>query len=460
MTLWGGRFSGESDAIMRQFNDSFSFDRRLYRCDIKGSIAYAAALQRAGVISSDEKNLLIDGLQQVQDEFEKETFLQASGDEDIHTAVERRLAELIGPVAEKLHTGRSRNDQVATDLRLYLLDEIAVIGSKLNDLLKAIVEKAEQEIAVVMPGYTHMQRAQPILFSHWIMSYFWKLGRDLKRLFAVADATSILPLGSGALAGNAYGIDRQWLASELGFSSESENSIDAVNDRDYVLEFLACAALVQVHLSQMAEEFIIWSSHEFGFVELDDAFSTGSSLMPQKKNPDVLELMRGKTGRMAGHLVSLLMILKGLPSAYNKDLQEDKEGLFDAIDTLKLELSVVPGLIRTLRLDKEKILRSLDDGMLATDLADYLVQKGVSFRRSHELVGEVVKRAEQLGHSLKSLSLNEYKQIDQAFCQDLYSVYDFEHSIESHSVRGGTATSSVLAQIEKAKFLLQESAEC
>jgi len=264
MTLWGGRFSGESDAIMRQFNDSFSFDRRLYRCDIKGSIAYAAALQRAGVISSDEKNLLIDGLQQVQDEFEKETFLQASGDEDIHTAVERRLKEVVGPVAEKLHTGRSRNDQVATDLRLYLLDEIAVIGSKLNDLLKAIVEKAEQEIAVVMPGYTHMQRAQPILFSHWIMS------------FAVADATSILPLGSGALAGNAFGIDREWLVSELGFSSESENSIDAVNDRDYVLEFLGFAALFQVHLSQMAEEFIIWSSHEFGFVELDDAFSTGS----------------------------------------------------------------------------------------------------------------------------------------------------------------------------------------
>lgn len=455
--LWGGRFTGDPDDFMSQFNDSFGFDRRLYRCDIKGSIAYAAALERAGVIAPDERALLEDGLQQVQVEFEKGTFKQVAGDEDIHTAVERRLKQLIGPVAGKLHTGRSRNDQVATDLRLYLLDEIEVVGLGLNHLLEAIVGRAEQEIEVVMPGYTHMQHAQPVLFSHWIMSYFWKLKRDLQRLFAVSEATSILPLGSAALAGNAFGIDREWLASELGFSAVSENSIDAVNDRDYVLEFLACAALFQVHLSQMAEDLIIWSSYEFGFVELDDAFSTGSSLMPQKKNPDSLELMRGKTGRITGHLVSLLMALKGLPCTYNKDLQEDKEGLFDAIDTLKAELLVAPAIIRSLRINEDRISSFLDDGMLATDLADYLVSKKVSFRQAHRLVGKAVKRAEELGCSLRSLPLAEYKLIDPAFSTDLYSVYDFEHSIESHNVVGGTSPSAVRLQIVKAKAFLQES---
>jgi argininosuccinate lyase len=456
MTLWGGRFNGKPDDAMRQLNDSFSFDRRLYRSDIKASIAYANALEKARVIASDEKALLEKGLRQVQVEFDKGTFEPIPEDEDIHTAVERRLKEVVGPVAEKLHTGRSRNDQVATDLRLYLLDEIEVIALGLRHLLEAIVEKAEQEIGVVMPGYTHMQHAQPVLFSHWIMSYFWKLERDLQRIFAVSKATSVLPLGSGALAGNVYGIDRQLLASELGFDAVSENSIDAVNDRDYVFEFLACAALAQVHLSQMAEDLIIWCSYEFGFVELDDAFSTGSSLMPQKKNPDCLELIRGKTGRMAGHLVSLLMILKGLPCTYNKDLQEDKEGLFDAIDNLKAELLVATKIIRSMRVNKDRISSFLDEGMLATDLADYLVSKKVTFRHAHRLVGEAVKRAEELGCSLRSLPLEEYKLIDPAFSQDLYLVFDFEHSIESHGVRGGTSSSAVLSQIEKAKALLQE----
>ncbi|HDL86559.1 MAG TPA: argininosuccinate lyase [Candidatus Acetothermia bacterium] len=456
MTLWGGGFSGEPSAAMRQLNDSFRFDQRLYHADIKGSAAYAAALQRAGVIEPDEKDQLVDGLQQVQAEFDDGTFQERPGEEDIHTAVEPRLEELVGPVGGKLHTGCSRNDQVATDLRLYLLDEIATLGTQLKQLQAAIVEKAEEEIDVIMPGYTHMQHAQPILFSHWILSHFWKIERDLERLSAVAAGASVLPLGSGALAGNPFGIDREWLASELGFSGVSENSVDAVNDRDYVVEFLAWAALVQVHLSQIAEDLILWSSPEFGFVELDDAYSTGSSLMPQKKNPDALELMRGKSGRMTGHLVGLLMALKGLPSTYNKDLQEDKEALFDAIDTLKGELPVASGVISTLKLHKERIFAALDDGMLATDIADYLVRKGVPFRRSHHLVGEAVKLAEEQNCSLSELPLSEYQQIDPIFSEDVYEVFDFGRSVAARSGRGGTAPSAVRRQIEAAKKSLQK----
>lgn len=363
----------------------------------------------------------------------------------------------MGPVAGNLHTGRSRNDQVATDLRLYLMDEIATLGGQLKELEAAIVEKAEEEIDVIMPGYTHMQHAQAILFSQWILSNFWKLERDLERLSAVAVGASVLPLGSGAIAGNPFGIDREWLAKELGFSKVSENSVDAVNDRDYVVEFLAWAALVQIHLSQLAEDLILWSSHEFGFVELDDAYSTGSSLMPQKKNPDALELMRGKSGRMTGHLVGLLMALKGLPSTYNKDLQEDKEALFDAIDTLKAELPVACGVIRTLKLHKERIFAALDDGMLATDVADYLVGKGVPFRRSHRLVGEAVKRAEERNCSLRELPLSEYERINAVFSEDVYEVFDFTRSVAAHSGRGGTAPSAVRAQIKAAEKSLQES---
>ncbi len=457
MTLWGGRFNGKPDAAMRQLNDSFCFDQRLYEADIKGSAAYVAALQKAGVIGADESAMLVEGLKLVQVEFEDGTFKQVSGDEDIHTAVERRLEEIVGPVAGKLHTGRSRNDQVTTDLRLYLLAEIATLGAQLKKLETAIVERAEKEIDVIMPGYTHMQHAQPILFSHWILSYFWKIERDLERLAAVAIGASVLPLGSGAIAGNPFEIDREWLACELGFSKVSENSVDAVNDRDYVVEFLAWAALVQVHMSQLSEDLILWSSNEFGFVELDDAYSTGSSLMPQKKNPDALELMRGKSGRMTGDLLSLLMALKGLPSTYNKDLQEDKEALFDAIDTLKMELPVATGVISTLKLHKEAIFAALDDGMLATDVADYLVEKGVPFRRSHRLVGEAVKRAEELGCSLRDLPLSEYRRIDPAFSEDVYKVFDFKRSIAAHSGRGGTAPSAVRVQIEKAKKSLHKN---
>jgi argininosuccinate lyase len=451
MTLWGGRFAEATDAVMRRFNDSISFDQRMYAADIAGSMAYAGALARAGLISEAERAALVDGLEQVQAEFDAETFEIGPGDEDIHTAVERRLGELVGDVAGKLHTGRSRNDQVATDLRLTLLFEIAALGEALVELQRAIVEQAEAHIGVVMPGYTHLQQAQPILFSHWLMAFFWKLQRDHERLEDVAKRTRVCPLGAGALAGNPFEIDRASLAEELGFDAVSENSIDAVNDRDYVVEFLSWAALTQVHLSNLAEDLIIWASREFGFVEIDDAYATGSSLMPQKKNPDSLELMRGKSGRVIGHLTGLLTTLKGLPTAYNKDLQEDKEPLFDTVDTLRMELSIAAGVVRTLRVNGGRMEDALEDAMLATDLADYLVRKGVPFRQSHHLVGQAVRRAEALGVSLKALGLREYQAIHPAFAEDVYEVFDFRRSVEARAVEGGTAPAAVRAQIGAAR---------
>jgi len=451
MTLWGGRFQGETDELMRRFNDSIGFDRRLYAADIQGSIAYAGALARAGLISEGERDALVQGLKQVREEFDSGAFETAPGDEDIHTAVERRLGELIGEVAGKLHTGRSRNDQVATDLRLYLLDEIDQLEDGLLELQTAIVDTAEEHLDVLMPGYTHLQQAQPILLSHWLMSFFWKLERDRQRLEDVAQRTGVCPLGAGALAGNPFDVDRQALAEALGFETAAPNSIDAVNDRDYAVEFLAWAALTQVHLSNLAEDLIIWASREFGFVEIDDAYATGSSLMPQKKNPDSLELMRGKSGRIIGHLTGLLTTLKGLPTAYNKDLQEDKEGLFDAVDTLKIELAVAAGVIRTLQVNADTMRSALEEGMLATDLADYLVRKGVPFRQSHHLVGRAVRRAEENNVSLDQLPLRAYQAISPAFAEDVYGVFDFRRSVEARITDGGTAPSAVEAQIERGR---------
>jgi argininosuccinate lyase len=454
MTLWGGNFAGATDELMRRFNDSFAFDRRLYAVDVQGSIAYARALTRAGLITVKECDELITGLQRVRQEFATDVFQPRPGDEDIHTAVERRLGELVGSVAGKLHTGRSRNDQVSTDLRMYLMGEIVYLHQALQAVQEAIVEKAQTHITVLMPGYTHAQQAQPILFSHWLMSFFWKLERDQERLSEAKRRTAMLPLGAGALAGNPFELDRQEMAAQLGFAAVTQNSVDAVDDRDYVMEFLADAALLQVHLSALAEELIWWSSREFGFVRLDDAYSTGSSLMPQKRNPDSLELMRGKTGRIVGHAMQLLVVLKGLPAGYNKDLQEDKEALFDVLQTLRLQLPVAAGVIRTLQVNAERMAGALDDSMLATDLADYLVRKGTPFRQSHHLVGQAVKRAEELGLSLGHLPLAEFMAISSAFGPDLYAVFDFRQSVERRCVEGGTATAAVLAQMERARALL------
>jgi argininosuccinate lyase len=454
MTLWGGRFETEPSELMRRFGDSMTFDQRLYAADIRGSIAYAGALARAGVITAEENEQLAAGLEQVRGEFARGAFQVQPGDEDIHTAVERRLGELVGTVAGKLHTGRSRNDQVATDLRLYLLDEMASLEEALVELQASIVTRAEAHMGALMPGYTHLQQAQPLLFSHWLMSFFWKLQRDRERLSGVADRCSVSPLGAGALAGNPLQIDRGELASDLGFGSVAQNSVDAVSDRDFVVEFLVWAALVQVHLSGLAEDLIIWSSREFGFVQLDEAHATGSSLMPQKKNPDPLELMRGKSGRIAGHLVGMLTTLKGLPSAYNKDLQEDKEAVFDTVDTLALELPVATAVIRTLQVNEQRMADTLDDAMLATELADYLVRKGIPFRQSHHLAGQAVAKAEAIGVSLQNLDLAEYEAIHPAFAEDLYGVLDFQQAVAARDAEGGTAPAAVRVQIERARALL------
>ena len=451
MKLWGGRFEGTPDDLMERFNASIGFDWRLWAADIEGSMAYARALQRAGLLTTDERDQLIQGLQAVAREFAAGEFQIRPSDEDIHTAVERRLGELVGEVSGKLHTGRSRNDQVATDLRLYMMQEIPGLRQQLGELQEAIVVKAEQHLEVIMPGYTHLQRAQPLRFSHWLMSYFWMLQRDRQRLDDLAERVAVLPLGAGALAGHSLGIDRHFLAAELGFRAVCENSLDAVSDRDFVAEFLFWAALLQVHLSRLAEDLIIWSSSEFGFVTLDDAYATGSSIMPQKKNPDSLELLRGKVGRLVGHLVALLTTLKGLPSAYNKDLQEDKEPLFDALDTLKLALPVAAGVVRTLKVNAGVMAAALDDGMLATDLADCLVRRGVPFRQSHELVGRAVRRAELRGLPLRELPLAEFQAISEAFDDDLYAVFDHRRSVEARDSYGGTAMTALRQQIERAR---------
>jgi argininosuccinate lyase len=455
MKLWGGRFQGTADPRMRCFCDSIAFDRRLNTVDVKASIAYADALHRAACITVAERDLMVDGLNRILHEFDVGEFVFAEQDEDIHTAVERRLSELVGPVAGKLHTGRSRNDQVSTDLRLYLLDETRALDAVLTGLLSAIVETAKAHVGVLMPGYTHLQQAQPVLFGHWLMSFFWKFQRDRERLLDAGKRTAVMPLGAGAIAGHPFGLDRQALAAELGFGAVSDNSVDTVSDRDFVVEFLACAALVQVHLSRLAEDLILWSSCEFGFVTLDEAFTTGSSLMPQKRNPDVLELMRAKSGRMTGHLVSMLTVLKGLPSGYNRDLQEDKEALFDALDTLSEELPLATGIIRTLKVNRQRLAAALQESTLSTDLADYLVRRGVPFRESHRLVGLAVKLAEERGVTLSQLEWLEYQRIDSRFGRDLYDVFDFETSVSRRTAVGGTAPSAVEAQIARAQALLQ-----
>ncbi len=452
--LWGGRYSGATDEMMWAFNASIGFDRRLAGVDVVGSIAYARALARAGVLSEAEVSTLVAGLGQVADEFARGEFRFVATDEDIHTAVERRLGELVGPVAGKLHTGRSRNDQVATDIRLYLLQELRALGLALRHTQASIVEKAEAHLDVLMPGYTHLQPAQPVRFSHWLLSYFWMLERDHWRLDDLSVRVARCPLGSGALAGNAYGLDREALARELGFEGVTENSMDAVSDRDTILETLSWGAILGLHLSRLAEDLIIWSSAEYGFVLLDERYTTGSSIMPQKRNPDSLELVRGKTGRLVGNLTRLLVTVKGLPSTYDKDLQEDKEPLLDTLDTLGMLLPIVAGVVASLQVNGGAMHRALGEGLLATDLADYLVKRGVPFREAHRLVGQAVLLGEQRGVPLSGLSYADYQHLSPAFGPDLFDVLDFESSVEARTVAGGTALDAVRTQLQQAKTIL------
>jgi argininosuccinate lyase len=423
MTLWGGRFSAKLNDQAWDFNSSLAVDQRMAIQDVDGSLAWAKALHIAGILSDEEHASISLGLDTVKKEFTSGKFSFVPSDEDIHTAVERRLKDLIGSVAGKLHTGRSRNDQVATDFRLWMLGAIPELTSALKKMQSALVERAELAGETLMPGYTHLQRAQPILLAHWWLSHYWPLQRDIDRLKDLTKRVSILPLGSGALAGVPFEVDRVALAKSLGFAEASQNSIDGVSDRDFAAEYLFCTTMIGIHLSKLAEQIVLYTSSEFGFFELSDEFSTGSSLMPQKKNPDVFELTRGKAGTLLGLLTGLLATLKGLPSTYDKDLQEDKAPVFQATDTLLMILPVIAEALRTITVKTERLRSAIDSTMMATDLADYLVAKDVPFRKAHEMAGQVVREAGEKNVSLEKMSLEEYQAFG-PFEADVYQVFD------------------------------------
>ncbi|KAH7923521.1 putative argininosuccinate lyase [Leucogyrophana mollusca] len=445
--LWGGRFTGKTDPLMHAFNQSLKYDQRMHDADIRGSIAYAKALTLVGILTADEEDKMIQGLKSVGQEWTNGQFQPAPDDEDIHTANERRLSELIGPLGGKLHTGRSRNDQVATDMRLWLLDEVDDIEKSLKGLIRVMVERADKERDILMPGYTHLQRGQPIRWSHFLLSHAFSFRSDLERLQQLIPRVSVLPLGSGALAGNPFAVDREFLAKELGFSSLAENSMWGVGDRDFIVEFLMWASLTMTHMSRLAEDLIIYSTAEFGFVTLSDAYSTGSSIMPQKKNSDSLELLRGKSGRIFGNMAGFMMTLKGLPSTYNKDLQEDKEPLFDAVDNISASLKIAEGVVATLEVHSEKMRQALTMDVLATDLADYLVRKGVPFRETHHVSGRAVALAESRKCQLNELTVQDFQGLHAKFSEDVLEVFDFEASVERRTAIGGPSRQTLDRQI-------------
>ena len=445
------RIRKEGEKSVGEYIASIPFDRRLYKQDIAGSIAHAKMLAKQGIISDKEAELIVMGLASIREEIEQGTFPFRTDLEDIHMNIEARLIEKIGEVGQKLHTARSRNDQIALDMRLFTKEAISQTIDRLVEFQRALLELAEANKDVIMPGYTHLQRAQPVLFAHHLLAYFEMLQRDVSRFRDCLKRADVLPLGSGALAGVPYAIDREFLAKELGFSQVSDNSMDAVSDRDFVIEYQAAASLAMMHLSRLAEEIVLWSSAEFGFVELDEAYATGSSIMPQKKNPDVAELARGKTGRVYGNLLAILTTMKALPLAYNRDMQEDKEGFFDTVDTLLSTLNVFTGMITSLEVKGEKTRQAAEGGyILATDLADYLVRKGVPFRQAHGVVGKLVQYAMEKRKGFEELSLSEYQTFSPLFAEDVYSI-TIESALEARSARGGTAPEQVREALKKAR---------
>ena len=449
---WGGRFAGETEKTVEDFTTSLSFDQRLYRQDIAGSMAHARMLGRQGIISGAEADELVRGLTEIRAEIEAGQFDFDPALEDIHMAIETRLTAKVGEVGGKLHTARSRNDQVALDVRLYLAGEVEALIEALTELRRAAVRLARHHLETVLPGYTHLQRAQPILLAHHFLAYDEMWRRDLLRLGESLARIKVSPLGAAALAGTTFPIDPQFTADQLGFPEVCRNSLDAVSDRDFLLEFLAHAAIIMVHLSRLSEELILWSSGEFGFVVLPDAYATGSSIMPQKKNPDVPELIRGKCGRVAGHLMGLLMTVKGLPLAYNRDLQEDKEPLFDTVDTVKAAVTLMAGLLAQLEVRPEKMAAALHGGFLtATDMADYLVTKGVPFRTAHEQVGLTVRHAESKGKELWELSLDEIQQFAPRARAELFDWLKIDNSVARRRSPGGTAPERVTEALERAE---------
>jgi len=452
--LWDARFSGRPDGLMDRFNASIGFDRRLAEVDVAGSVVYARALERAGVLTGEEADQIVEGLRQIREEVANNRFSFSVELEDIHMAVEKRLTEIVGPVGGKLHTGRSRNDQVNVDERLYLREAVHSLRKRIRRLQEVLLDSAAEYGEVVLPGYTHLQQAQPILFPHYALSLFWMLERDYGRLTDSWKRADFLPLGSGALAGSTFPLDREYMARELGFTQVSPNSLDAVSDRDFLLEFLSAVAILMMHLSRFCEDLIIWASAEFGFIELADAFSTGSSMMPQKKNPDSLELIRGKVGRVYGDLMGLLTTMKGIPLTYAKDMQEDKEPFFDSLETAEICLDVFAGVWETMRLRPERMRTAIDSGTLTTDLADYLVRRGMPFREAHRVIGRLVREVLDAGRPLDSLELAELQRHSKLFAEDAMALLDVRHSLKLRNIGGGTGPEAVAAQMEKARQAL------
>ncbi len=450
--LWGGRFEDAPAEFTQEFGASLPVDKRMWESDIAGSKAHAKMLAKQGIISEKDAEDIRSGLDDIARQIEDGSFDFEIEDEDIHMSIERNLTEAIGAAGGRLHTGRSRNDQVATDTRLHSKKLARGLMHQLLDIRGALLEVATREFGVVMPGYTHMQKAQPVLFSHHMLAYYWMFTRDFVRVRAAYDAADVLPLGSAALAGTTYPLDRDFVADELGFSEVSKNSMDVVSDRDFLLDLTYACSVAMMHLSRMCEEFIYWSSNEFQFIRLSDAYSTGSSIMPQKKNPDFAELIRGKTGRVYGDLMGLLTTLKGLPLAYNKDMQEDKEGVFDAVDTLSDSLVVMTGMIRSMTVNADAMRKGAHGGfMAATDLADYLVGKGMPFRDAHAVVGRLVLECEKRGKTLQELSVDELKQADSLFDAGALDAVDIDKIVARRITAGGTGHDAVKVQLDQAR---------
>jgi argininosuccinate lyase len=457
MKLWGGRFTKATDKNVNDFNSSIKFDGRMYRQDILGSIAHVKMLGKCNIIPREDAAIIENTLHEILKDIDNGIIELDESAEDIHTNIESILISRIGDIGKKLHTGRSRNDQVALDIRMYLKDEIREIKDLLISLEFTLLCIAEEHLDTILPGYTHLQRAQPITLAHHFMAYFQMFKRDIERLFDCYKRMDEMPLGSGALAGTTYPLDRQMVAKELGFLSITENSLDSVSDRDFIIELLSCLSIIMMHLSRFSEELILWSSHEFKFIEMDDAFSTGSSIMPQKKNPDVAELVRGKTGRVYGSLMAMLTMMKSLPLAYNKDMQEDKESVFDAIDTVKMCLPVFTNMIAAMKINKINMYEAAKGGFTnATDVADYLVKKGTPFRDAHEITGRIVLHCIDIGKTIDQLTVDEFKSFSALIDEDIYNEITLEKCISARNLPGGPSKDSVLASIVKAKVLLED----
>jgi argininosuccinate lyase len=453
--MWKGRFQQQTAALLQSYSESISFDWRLWRHDIEGSIAHSAALEKAGLLSAEERQAIVEGLRQIGEEIESGSFEFRPELEDIHMNIEAELTRRIGEAGAKLHTGRSRNDQVATDIRLYLRSECDAMDLLLHELQRAMLELGDRYREVLIPGYTHLQRAQPVYFAHHILAYVEMFQRDRDRIADCRKRMNVLPLGSGAIAGSTILLDRQLVADLLGFPALSRNSMDAVSDRDFAVELLSALALVAMHLSRLSEDVILWASSEFHFMTLSDAFTTGSSLMPQKKNPDVAELTRGKTGRVYGNLLSLLTLMKGLPMTYNRDMQEDKEAIFDSVDTVKAALGVFAPMLREATLNLPECAEAVADAnLLATDLADYLVNHGVPFRKAHELVGRAVARCGELGCGLRELALAEYQKLSPVFGSDVHGILEVRRSMDARQAVGAPSPANVATELGRWKVLL------